>query len=321
MKRLRISVAMAAYNASRFLNDQLDSLAAQTRLPDEFVVCDNASEDDTVERLERFAERAPFPVRIERNERNLGCTKNFEKAIGLCEGDVIALADSDDVWLPEKLAAAESVFLERPEVGAVFSDVAIVDHKLNPLGYQLWEHIGFNENLQKALSEGEGFEILMKRNYATGATLSFRSLYRDMILPIPEVWIHDGWITLLISAVAQLCPLSASLMLYRQHDKNETGERKRPLKDRVALARRRGFNALNPLIDRYEAASQRLSEFDILTEEKRDLLLRKIRHLRFRAGLPDNRLIRAPGILRAVARGDYERYSPGWRAALRDLIV
>ena len=54
---------------------------------------------------------APFPVCLQGNPTNLGSTKNFELAISLCRGDVIALSDQDDIWKTDKLAYIERVFL------------------------------------------------------------------------------------------------------------------------------------------------------------------------------------------------------------------
>ena len=97
------SIALATYNGEKFLQRQLDTLAAQTRLPDEMAVCDDGSTDGTLEILRQFAETAPFPVRIFQNLKNLGPGRNFRKAFSLCEGDVTFFCDQDDVWFPEKL--------------------------------------------------------------------------------------------------------------------------------------------------------------------------------------------------------------------------
>src|SRR3954470_17842517 len=94
------SVAMCTYNGARFLGEQLASVAAQTRPPDELVVCDDRSTDETASLVRDFAAAAPFRVRLHVNERNLGSTRNFERAVSLCEGDLIALSDQDDEWLP-----------------------------------------------------------------------------------------------------------------------------------------------------------------------------------------------------------------------------
>ena len=97
MSRLKLSVAMATYNGERFLEQQLLSIARQIRLPDEMVVSDDGSNDGTIDILERFATNAPFPVRIYRNLNPLGYGDNFLKAASLCDGDLIAFSDQDDV--------------------------------------------------------------------------------------------------------------------------------------------------------------------------------------------------------------------------------
>ena len=102
-----ISVAMCTYNGEKYLREQLESIALQTRLPAELVICDDRSTDSTSEIIRNFADSAPFPVRFNLNPVNLGgatkgITKNFEQASRLCTGDLIAFCDQDDVWLPKK---------------------------------------------------------------------------------------------------------------------------------------------------------------------------------------------------------------------------
>ena len=116
----RISVAMCTYNGEKYLHQQLASIAQQTRLPEEMVVCDDCSSDSTPEIIEEFARTVPFPVRFFRNPQNLGSTKNFEKAIGLCTGDMIALCDQDDIWMPEKLARQAEMMERDPRWVASF---------------------------------------------------------------------------------------------------------------------------------------------------------------------------------------------------------
>src|SRR6266851_3311364 len=103
-RQMNISIAMCTYNGERFLQQQLDSIAQQTLLPAELVVCDDGSTDRTIEILEDFASSAPFAVRIHRNETNLGYRANFMKCAMFCSGDFIAFCDQDDVWRPDKLA-------------------------------------------------------------------------------------------------------------------------------------------------------------------------------------------------------------------------
>ena len=132
-----ISVALCTYNGARYLQQQLESIAGQTRRPDEVVVCDDGSGDSTMEFVRSFAKTATFHVRVYQNDRVLGVTKNFDQAIGYCTGDMIALSDQDDVWHPQKLVRMEQAFAASPRVGAVFWDAEVVDSELRPLGHRL----------------------------------------------------------------------------------------------------------------------------------------------------------------------------------------
>src|SRR3712207_5958138 len=150
------SVAMCTYNGARFLGAQLASVAAQTRTPDELVVCDDRSTDETARVVRDFAKSAPFPVRLHVNEENLGSTRNFERAVSMCEGDLIALCDQDDVWLPQKLARLEEEFARDASALAVFSDAGVVDEEARPAGQGLWESVGVRPEELARISEGRG---------------------------------------------------------------------------------------------------------------------------------------------------------------------
>src|SRR5579875_202140 len=133
----RISVAMCTYNGERFLPEQLVSIAEQTVQPYELVVCDDGSNDSTVDLIEAFSRNVAFPVRLIRNVefpvrliRNpvrLGSTQNFAKCIGLCTGDLIALADQDDHWEIDKLERIGGIFDADPAVTCVFSNGMLMD--------------------------------------------------------------------------------------------------------------------------------------------------------------------------------------------------
>src|SRR6201999_469319 len=114
-RKPRLSVALCTYNGERFLPQQLASMANQTRPPDELIVCDDRSSDRTIDIVREFAASAAYPVRIFENESNLGSAANFERAIRLCEGNLIALSDQDDIWYPIRLQRSEQELTAHPE--------------------------------------------------------------------------------------------------------------------------------------------------------------------------------------------------------------
>lgn len=314
---------MCTYNGGRFLAEQLESIAVQTRLPDELVVCDDRSTDESVEIVRNFARHAPFPVQLEINEENLGSTKNFEKAIGLCQGEIIALADQDDVWYPKKLELLESVFLARPSVGAVFSDAEVMGEDQVTLGYRLWSSVGFSPARQKGISNGRGAQVLINRNVVTGATMAFRTKFRDLLLPVPKIWVHDAWIALLVSAIADLALIGEPLIQYRRHPGQQIGPLDSTLAQSIASAKRAGADEYYALAQQFTSARERLltagegSRIQAVIPQ----LDIKIKHLNARALIATKRLSRLPRILEELLSCRYHRYSRGWRSVAKDLLL
>ena len=115
------------------MREQLESIAAQTLLPVELVVCDDGSTDDTMALVRDFARWAPFAVRLYGNENRLGVIANYSRTVSLCRGDYIALCDQDDLWRPEKLElsldymrGAEERYGQKTPL-LVHSDLQVVD--------------------------------------------------------------------------------------------------------------------------------------------------------------------------------------------------
>ena len=323
MNALRISVALCTYNGAPFLGEQLESIAAQTRQPDELVVFDDRSADGTPDILREFGAKARFPVRLNFNPENVGSTKNFERAIRACSGDVIALSDQDDVWLPEKLARTEAVFDASPEVGLVFSDGAVVDAELRPLGHRLWQAFLFKPRLQRRLREGRATEVLLKYNVVTGATMAFRSRHIPLILPIPEGVVHDWWIALLISFVAPLMMIPAPLVRYRQHGGNQIGGARLDWSVSVGRARGIGGEVFREVADGYRAAYDRIRSCagPLCRENLVAMLCEKIRHFEARGSLPGTIFGRLPTVFGELASLRYHRYSLGMKSFFKDLFL
>jgi glycosyltransferase involved in cell wall biosynthesis len=319
MERSKLSVALCTYNGEKYLESQLQSLVDQTRRPDETVIVDDNSSDRTYQILKSFARNAPFEVRLYQNVPNLGVSRNFDRAINLCAGDWIALADQDDFWKPEKLARLEAEANREPErTGGVFSNADVVDSALQPLGYTIWDRAQFTEPLRRIMSERGALELLLRKEVVTGATLMFHRRHLAQVSPIPPRWIHDAWIALVISAFAEIRFLPESLILYRQHENNVIGARRVPLTKKLGLLLGRRLE-LRHAYD-YRETLRRLEE-----REASPAIIRSVRekvaHHEMRENLPKGPLRRLIPISLDLMRRRYQRFSPGVRTAFVDLLA
>lgn len=316
-----LSVALCTFNGSRFLREQLESITAQIRPPDELVVCDDGSADSTAQIIDGFARQVAFPVRWYTRDTPVGSTKNFEKAIALCQGDLIALSDQDDVWLPDRLRATESTFQSDANADAFFSDAEIVDASLNPLGCRLWDIVRFGRPEQSDVRRGRAVALLLRRNVVTGATLAFRSDLRKLLLPVPEGWVHDAWIALLIGATGKLAFTERPLIRYRQHSSNQIGALKLGFGEQLEKAKTPHAEIYAAAAANYAVARERLltAKGVTVSPEVIRLLEAKIAHMQTRATLPSSRVRRLPVVLSELAAGRYRCYSNSWKSFARDL--
>ena len=321
MSGVRLSVALCTWNGAAYLEEQLESILAQYRVPDEVIACDDKSDDDSAALLARFAARAPFNVHIVVNEQRRGVGKNFDHAISLCGGDWIALCDQDDVWRPDKLAVLEQAVTNSTRVGAVFTNARLIDHSGRDSGRTLWDGFGLRASTRERFLRGESLDVLLERNVVTGAAMMFSAKYRDLVLPIPEGWIHDAWIALVIAAVAPVLPVDACSFAYREHGRNQIGVAGRSIDARIAQARQMPRSGYASQATRMRAVRDRLSTHsgvDLNVLAKFD---QKIAHAEVRAALPPSRVRRLPMILSELFSGRYARYSSGPFSAIRDLLL
>jgi glycosyltransferase involved in cell wall biosynthesis len=215
---LQVSIAMATYNGERFLVEQLQSLASQTRLPYELVVCDDCSEDDTLRLVREFASQAPFPVHVHPNPQRTFYHVNFWRAASLCSGDLFAFCDQDDVWLPDKLSRCAGEFEANPDVLVVLHNSRVVDEQLNDLGRS---HLSISRRFVTSprrptpAGQAHGFALMARRELA------------DVFNSLGDVGLrrtsHDIAAFILGDALGKLVFLPDRLVLYRQHTKNFAG--------------------------------------------------------------------------------------------------
>lgn len=126
---MTVSVCMGIYNGEKYIEEQLDSILGQTRKAEEVILCDDCSTDRTVEIVRLFIERNGLQEswRLYCNGENRGYPGNFYYVMGLCAGDVVFLADQDDVWAETKLERMCAVLEEHPEAEVLACKFGLMD--------------------------------------------------------------------------------------------------------------------------------------------------------------------------------------------------
>ena len=313
---MRVSIAMATYNGARFIGAQLASFAAQTVVPDELVITDDGSSDDTLAIVEAFAATAPFAVEVHRNPARLGYARNFEKAIGLCGGEIIFLSDQDDVWLEDKIAVVLDCFDANPETMVVINDAMITDGDL------IW----FGRTQYGIIERSH----IPRSGFVQGCCSAHRAAWRKIALPLPDgvqLEGHDEWLNGLAYELGVVTLCRQPLQYYRRHAENASGS---VLSDPHGGAMLRalvadGLKDSRPRwIRRAEVLDAMLARIELLGSDRFGAAARNLRRKRDQqrqriafCSVPRHR--RASAVLRFWRASGYAG-SSGWKGAIKDLV-
>jgi len=310
-----ISVVIITCDGARWVEAQIRSIVEQTRPPDEVVISDDASLDDTLAVVERALAPLGDRARVVRGGPRRGVTANLERAIHASSGDLIVLADQDDTWLPHKLASLED-WASSSSAGAVFSDGWIIDAEGKRTGERLWARTGLARR-RLAILPADPLSVLLRQPAVTGATLALRRATLDLLLPIPVHGWHDYAMSLLLAATSGLDAITDPLIEYRLHGANTAGLAIGSRRQRIQSAdAHRDHLRTQTLL--FEDLVDRLDPFADLDARRR--FVAKSNVLRRRAALPRARPRRVPGVAGLVLGGGYQRYAQGFSSAARDLF-
>lgn len=222
-----ISIAMTTYNGEAYIAKQLHSILNQTLQADELVICDDCSQDHTVEIIESIlSETQDIRIRLIKNEQNLGYIQNFYKAISLTEGDYIFLADQDDEWHPNKIARTLQI-LKETGACAVCTNCSFIDARSQPIiDSSHYARHPFIFRKKDFITRIPFFE-LAQDNIAQGCTYCFTDVVKQTYLKIHSNHvIHDYQIMLVAASVGEVYFLDEPLIDYRLHASNAVGFKK-----------------------------------------------------------------------------------------------
>ena len=206
-----ISIVLASYNGEKYLRPQLDSLLAQDYPSLEFVCVDDASSDESWAILQAYQAKDPR-LTILQQSANQGYIATFEKGIRAATGDLIALADQDDIWVPNKIS---KLFDALGQASLVYSDSELIDARGEKMGQkmsQIKKQIAYDSPLMYTFGA-----------WAPGHSMLFKRDILDTALPFSNYVTHDYLLGFAATCHEGIHYLPIPLVQYRQHETNAIG--------------------------------------------------------------------------------------------------
>ena len=207
---MMISVCMATYNGARYLTEQINSILTELGPNDELIVSDDGSTDETLSILQSYTDsriRILHHTKVPQRFTYGYTSANFENALSQACGEIIFLADQDDIWIPGRVAAMCSA-LEHADL--VLSDCTVVNSQLSVIVESKFKaegvHLGVIRNL-------------IHSSYL-GSAMAFRLSILQYVLPFPKNTPHDLWIGLMVRLKGRSVLLNQPSLLYRRHQEN-----------------------------------------------------------------------------------------------------
>ena len=226
---------MATCNGAKYLQPQLDSILSQLDDDDELIISDDSSTDATVEIIQKMGDKR---IRLLEGNTFYNSIYNFEYALQQASGELIFLADQDDIWLPDKVKTMTGALTD---CDLAVSDCAMINASgsvVRPSFYAMRR-------------PGPGFWKNFHKNSYLGCCMAFRAQVLHWALPFPEnIPMHDIWLGQVAEMFGrtQFCP--EVLVHYRRHGGNvapEVDESPFSLMQKMRFR----FNLIYRLLQRY----------------------------------------------------------------------
>lgn len=231
---MKISVCMAVYNGAEYIEEQIGSILPQLKENDELIISDDGSTDNTLDLINDLKDKRV--IIYQSNGGNI--VRNFENALGMASGDVIFLADQDDIWYSNKVKRILDSIINHD---LVFSNASVFSANLNN-----------TKLLYSPDTKRTGILRNMIKNNYIGATMAFNRKVLDKALPFPKnIYMHDAWLGALAEIIGKTHYIDQPLIYYRRHGNNasETGEKSsNSLATKVKMRLTLGFCLLSRLL-------------------------------------------------------------------------
>ena len=270
-----ISVCMCTYNGERYVEEQLDSIRMQTCVPDEVVICDDCSTDNTVFIVRSYIEKYGLQDswKLICNNVNKGYPTNFYYCMSKSKGDLVFLADQDDLWKLDKIEKMLQVMKKYPSIEVLSCCLRAIDENgLEIRGILAPKGMDSDEVHSVSISE-----VLYKDCWA-GMTLVYRNeFYKQIQERVENSRLpHDRAIWTIAADRGSFYQLDSTLAFHRRHGSNACEE-----EHRVSKLMR--YERKLQEIQVYMEYMQGLLDTDVqLSAETRNAVREKLERLRIR---------------------------------------
>jgi glycosyltransferase involved in cell wall biosynthesis len=203
-----VSVVIPTFNRGGYVSLAVESALAQTWPEKEVIVVDDGSTDGTGERLRSFGDRIRY--RFQQNRGHQGASN---AGVAMAGGDFVAFLDSDDLWLPGKLARDMEVLLADPSLGMVCSRMEVIDEQGTRTGA-----------LKPEVEPGETLDRVLVTGSALTSSFTIRREVFERVGGLDPSLTRFEDLDLVISVLQEgpIRFLPAPLALYRDHRGNLT---------------------------------------------------------------------------------------------------
>jgi len=218
LQSTQLSVCLASRNGEKFIREQIDSILGQLSPTDELVISDDSSTDSTMEIIASFDDPR---IRLLSGNKFFNPIYNFENALRNASGQIITLADQDDIWLADRLEIIRQRLEDKSGRPAlIMMDGYVIDAAGNRTGQTIFERKPPKNGLLANLYD----------NTFTGCTLAFNRELLDIALPFPPgIPMHDSWLGMLALLHGEVQFVKTKTMEYRRHGDNLSKWQRNPL--------------------------------------------------------------------------------------------
>ena len=205
-----VSIALCTYNGKKYLEEQILSIINQKYRNLEIIICDDFSSDGTIDILKKFTE-ADARVRLHINSENIGFNKNFKKCISLCNSELIAPCDQDDIWYPEKIQILVDSIGDKD---LTYCDSALIDETGKSLNCRI--------STLRRMYRGKNPLAFLLTNCISGHAMLVRKSLLSSI-EIPEGLYYDWWIAIAACSRNGISYIDKPLVMFRRHSAASSG--------------------------------------------------------------------------------------------------